>query len=355
MPEPSPDAPGSSSTVTPEGVLATGVGSWPGTDVREALRVVRGELAGALPDGVAGMPYLPELPARGPGADLVGRGTHLLVDLPVDLQPQGWRLVDRPGRDAERTASLWRQDLDELAEAFDGYTGRLKVQAAGPWTLTSSLWLPLGDRVLSDPGASRDLAGSLAEGVAAHVGDVRRLVPGAEVVVQLDEPSLTAVALGRIRSESGYRVLRTPEPGELAAALETVVEAVRRAGAVTVAVHSCAADVPLDVLRRAGVDAVSLDVSLLGTAGWERVGGLLDAGVTLWAGALPTSGGGAQVPERVEELTRRWHELGMPARDLADVAVTPSCGLVGATPEGARAVTAATVQAAARLAEAAAA
>ena len=95
------------------------------------------------------------------------------------------------------------------------------MQAAGPWTLACSLWLPLGDRVLSDPGATRDLAGSLAEGVAEHVAAVRRLVPGAEVVVQLDEPSLTAVSLGHIRSESGYRVLRTPEPGELATALES--------------------------------------------------------------------------------------------------------------------------------------
>ncbi|GGK59498.1 vitamin-B12 independent methionine synthase [Ornithinimicrobium pekingense] len=351
MPEPSPDTHGSTPTATPDGVVATGVGSWPGTDVREALRVLRGELAGAVPEGVTGMPYLPELPARGPGAELLGRTAHLLVDLPVDLQPQGWRLVDRPGRDAERTASLWRQDLDELAEAFDGYRGRLKVQSAGPWTLAASLWLPLGDRVLSDPGATRDLAGSLAEGVAAHVAAVRRLVPGAEVVVQLDEPSLTAVSLGHIRSESGYRVLRTPEAGELASALGAVVDAARGAGAVLVAAHSCAADVPLDVLRRAGTDAVSLDVSLLGTAGWERVAGLLDSGVALWAGALPADRGAAVVPARVEELTRRWHELGLPPRQLADLTVTPSCGLAGAAPDLARDITAGTVAAAARLAE----
>src|SRR5690606_34852193 len=108
-------------------VLATGIGSWPGDDIREALRVDRDLLAEA-PEGVTAMPYLPELPARGPGTDLVGRTTAVLVDLPVDLQPQGWRLVDRPGRDAERTSSWWRQDLDELAEAYDGWTGPLKLQ-----------------------------------------------------------------------------------------------------------------------------------------------------------------------------------------------------------------------------------
>ena len=78
---------------------ATGIGSHPGTDVREVLKGVR-ELLG---DGH--LPYLPELPARGPGADMVGRGAALLVEMPVDLQPSGWRFVDRPGRDAERAAA----------------------------------------------------------------------------------------------------------------------------------------------------------------------------------------------------------------------------------------------------------
>jgi len=47
------------------------MGSWPGTDVRETLAVVRDLLADPG-NGVEGLPYLPELPDRGPGADLVG-------------------------------------------------------------------------------------------------------------------------------------------------------------------------------------------------------------------------------------------------------------------------------------------
>ena len=74
---------------------ATGVGSLPGTDPREAAAVVAGE----LPD----LPHLPELPGRGPGADMVGRtAARCCVDLHVDLQPSGWRLVDRPGMDERR-------------------------------------------------------------------------------------------------------------------------------------------------------------------------------------------------------------------------------------------------------------
>ena len=72
----------------------------PGRGLRGALRVVLDE----LPD----LPYLPELPARGPGADMIGRGAALLVDLHVDVQPSGWRFVDRPGLDQRRAPSLPR-------------------------------------------------------------------------------------------------------------------------------------------------------------------------------------------------------------------------------------------------------
>ncbi len=98
---------------------ATGIGSWPGTDVRAAIRATFDDL-GEPPQ----LPYLPELPARGPGADMIGRTAALLVDLPVDLQPSGWRLVDHPGRDLKRARSFLSEDLDTLAEVADGYTGR---------------------------------------------------------------------------------------------------------------------------------------------------------------------------------------------------------------------------------------
>src|SRR4051812_48615702 len=84
---PSPSAP------WPAGA-ATGVGSMPGSDVDEALALVFGE----LPD----LPHLPELPARGVGADMIGRSASVLVDLHVDLQPSGWRLLPGgagPGHD----------------------------------------------------------------------------------------------------------------------------------------------------------------------------------------------------------------------------------------------------------------
>ncbi|HQR27969.1 MAG TPA: methionine synthase, partial [Nocardioides sp.] len=72
-------------------MLATGIGSMPGTDARdlaEAVRVVLGELSGP-----PGLPYLPELPGRGPAGGPTGRTLALVAGLGADLQPAGWRLT----------------------------------------------------------------------------------------------------------------------------------------------------------------------------------------------------------------------------------------------------------------------
>ena len=107
---------------------ATGIGSLPGTDIGEAVATVFGELP---------LPYLPELPARGPGADMIGRAAGLLVDMPVDLQPSGWRLVDHPGRDLQRTRSWLRQDLVARAATF-GVPVHHVVAGAGSARLVSA-------------------------------------------------------------------------------------------------------------------------------------------------------------------------------------------------------------------------
>jgi hypothetical protein len=320
---------------------ATGIGSLPGTDVREALRMVRDTL------GEGHLPYLPELPARGPGADLVGRAAGMLVDLPVDLQPAGWRFVDRPGRDAERTAAWLRQDLDELAEAFDGYVGDLKVQVAGPWTLAAGIELQRGEKTLADPGAVRDLVGSLAEGLAAHLAVVRALVPGARLVVQLDEPSLPAVLAGRLPTASGYGHLRPVDPQVASAGLRDVLAA---AGEAPTVLHCCDPAAPLPLLRTTGVHAVSLDVTGLRPAQWESVAATVEAGVQLWAGCLPTTGT-ATAAGGADTVTAGWQAAGLALSDLSGIVVSPTCGLPALTPEAARRVTRTTVEVAEELSE----
>lgn len=333
---------------------ATGIGSWPGTDVGDAMRTTFGEL-GEPPH----LPYLPELPGRGPGADVIGRAAAFLVDLPVDLQPSGWRLVDHPGRDLARAQGWLRQDLDVLAEVADGYTGPLKVQVAGPWTLAASLHLPRLERAVVDPGAARDITGSLAEGVARHVAQVQRLVPGAQVVVQLDEPSLPAVLAGRLPTASGFGRLRAVEEPTAVDGLAVVVGAAREAGAAAVVVHCCADDVPVAALARTGADALALDPAALSVAGWEALAAAVEKDVALWAGVLAAgtdlSAPAARAAAVADTLWTAWRRLGLTAARASAIVLTPACGLAGSTPARARATLARLREAAAALAERAAA
>ncbi|CAJ64492.1 MULTISPECIES: methionine synthase [Frankia] len=326
---------------------ATGVGSLPGTDPVDATKSVFDE----LPD----LPHLPELPARGPGAAMIGRSAAILLDLPVDLQPAGWRLVPRPGLDLRRSRDLLRQDLDALTDVAADYSGPLKVAVAGPWTLAAEIELPRGHKALSDAGATRDLADALAAGLADHLGDIGRRVPGARLIVQLDEPSLPLVLAGRVRTPSGFSVVPAVEEGLVVQRLRAVADATRALpGVAGVGVHCCAADVPLAALRDAGVDFVGLDAALLTRAQDDAVGELVEAGVRLIAGLIATgasvptggsvaTGGGSaklsDVRRTVEPVTALWSRLGFRPEQLGEVvAVAPACGLAGFDVGAARAV-----------------
>ncbi|MFE7010475.1 methionine synthase [Streptomyces sp. NPDC057651] len=320
---------------------ATGVGSMPGGDAREAAKTVTGS--------VEEFPYLAELPARGPGADMIGRTTGLLVELYARVEPSGWRLGDRPGRDTRRARSWMGEDLDALEEFTQGYQGPLKVQAVGPWTLAAALELRNGEVALSDEGACRDLAGSLAEGLRLHLDDVRRRVPGAEIVLQLDEPSLIAVLRGQIKSASGYRTHRAVDRQLVESTLREVL-AVHDGPVV---VHSCAPDVPFALLRRAGADAISFDFSLLTERDDDAIGEAVEAGTRLLAGVVPGTDGPLSDPAgSVMGVRTLWRRLGLNPGSLAEsVTLTPSCGLAGASPAYARAALAHCVRAARSLAD----
>jgi Cobalamin-independent synthase, Catalytic domain len=347
---------------------ATGVGSMPGTNAAEAIRVVAGE----LPD----FPYLAELPARGPGADLVGRTAGLLVDIPVEVTPRGWRLAERPGRDLARARSMLASDLDVLAEVLDGYTGLVKVQLCGLWTLAAALERPhTMNAALSDPGLVADLTASLAEGAAAHVAEVLKRVPGARLVVQFDEPSLPAVAEGDIPTASGLSRFAPVEADTLRDRMARVLAAVR---GYTV-VHCCATTVPFGIIRSAGAGAVSFDLSQLRRGEEDAVAEVAEAGMGLLTGAVPaipeqapagTPGGGPAGPgaaasrgggpgggsagarETAERVIRLYRRLGLPLATCAEQAViTPACGLADASAAQARAALTRCREAAGMLAE----
>jgi hypothetical protein len=358
---------------------ATGIGSMPGTNPAEAMRVIAGELPG--------FPHLPELPGRGPGADLTGRTAALLVDLPVEVTPRGWRLAERPGRDLARARAMLSSDLDVMAEVLDGFRGPVKVQLCGPWTLAATLELPRTlNMALADPGAVADLTASLAEGAAAHAAELAKRLPGASLLVQFDEPALPAVVAGAVPTASGLSRLAAVGADVLGERLEQVLAATR---AYTV-VHCCAPAVPFGILRAAGAGAVAFDLGLLRRGEEDGVAESAEAGMGLLVGAVPAGPGsaaavpgvpgsaaaeagpggqaaeaGAGVAEAsveteprdqrradginpgngsrearvtAERVIRLWQRLALPLETCPEQAViTPACGLAGVSPAQARA------------------
>ena len=304
----------------------------PGDEPADAIRTVIDE----LPD----LPYLPELPGRGPGADMIGRTASLLTDLPVETTPGGWRLAARPGRDLRRARDLLAADLDAAEEALDGYAGPLKIQVAGPWTLAAALELPASqDVALADRGAVADLIASLAEGVAAHAADVRKRVPGARLLLQLDEPSLTAVLDGAIPTASGWRRLTAVQADAATEGLRTVLDA----GQAYSIVHCCAARPPLREIMKSGARAIWLDLSLLRRAEEDPLAEAIEGGAGIFAGAVnPIDSERLDPQAMVTRVIEVWRRLGLlTARTASQMVMAPACGLAGASPERATAVLAA--------------
>lgn len=302
---------------------ATGVGSLPGTSAEEAMRVAFGEGLDT--------PYVVELPGRGPGADIIGRTAARLVDIHPELQPSGWRVTRRPGIDVRRANDYWAWDLDALQHAADGYWGPLKVALAGPWTLAASIELANGHRFLTDAGAVRDLQDSLVEGAVAVLDDVRRRVPGAEPLLQLDEPALPAVLAGEVPTASGFGRLPAVGTQEAGAGLARIVDGV----GVPVVVHSCASKVPYGLLRQAGVSAAMIDAGLLSEREYDDLGSaVVDEGLGLVLGAVASTG--AVRPGDVDRAAARVREIasvvGIPGGSVVEqIGVTTACGLAGRT------------------------
>ena len=321
------------------------------------------ETAQAVFDELPELPFLAELPGRGPGADMIGRTAALLVDIPVEVTPGGWRIADHPGRDMRRAKSMLSSDLDAMEETLDGYQGPLKIQLAGPWTLAATIEQPHSLKVaLADPGLVNDIASSLAEGARLHVAEVAKRVPGATLLVQLDEPSLPAVADGGIPTPSGLSRVREVDEEVLRAKLREVLDATR---AYTI-VHCCASGYPFEIINGAGANAVSFDLSLLKHHEYDKLAETVEGGLGLFIGALSVEGlardsarapardsdGGRRRPSQRDEdagppqptpegtanaIREVWQRIGLPpVACTKQVVISPACGLAGVSPDQAR-------------------
>jgi methionine synthase II (cobalamin-independent) len=311
---------------------ASGVGSWPGTTPRRAAEVVVGELADALA-------HIVELPARGVGADLLGRAGALLIDVAIDTMPRGYRIAARPGAVTRRAVSMLDEDMDALEEAWEtaGLRGggrAVKVQAPGPITLAAGLELANGHRAITDSGAVRDLAASLAEGVAAHRAALARRLD-TPVVVQFDEPSLPAALGGQLTGVTALSPVAALDEAMAGALLDTCAAGV----GADVLLHSCAPELPWNLLQHSGISAVSVEVGTLRAADLDGIAAFVESGRTVMLGAVA-----ATAPERrpsAEEVAAAvvavTDRLGFGRSTLRDrVGVTPACGLARATPQWAR-------------------
>jgi hypothetical protein len=297
---------------------ATGLGPRPGVDPQKAARIVFSE----LPD----LPFLPELPARGVGSDPVGRTAGLLADLHVEVGTGVWRFVPRGGRDEQRAHVTLTTDLDAVEEGAEAYAGSLKLRVVGPWTLAANIELPKGEKALADPGAVRDVAASLAEGLTRHLADLRKRIPTlGRVVVQVDEPLLPAVVAGELATASGWGRLPSYDKAVVEDRLRQVLVA---AGDDPAGVWLGSSALESDLLRNAGAAFIGLDGGVIDSVDEEQVGEAIDAGLGLLVACVPLEAPGNDPRPVTAPVRNLWKRLGFPLGQLAPtVALTPVEGL----------------------------
>ncbi len=317
---------------------ATGLGPLPGGDPLEAARIAFSELP---------LPFLPELPTRGVGADPVGRTAGLLADLHVEVGTGVWRFVARGGRDEQRARTALMTDLDAMEEVASGHVGPLKLRIVGPWTLAASIELGRGEKALADPGAVRDIAASLTEGVTRHLADVRRRLPRVtRLVVQVDEPLMPAVLAGELATASGWgririyessvvedglrqvlgSVLRPTAPGTVERDRETEPDSVGSDDLAGVWLGSAGFDGQL--LRQAGAGFIGLDGAVLDTVDEDEIGEAIDTGIALLVACVPLEAHRNDPRPVMAPVTSLWKRLSFPVDELSrTVAITPVEGL----------------------------
>jgi hypothetical protein len=258
---------------------------------REPL-VAAARVAEQLPD----LPHVPELPQRGPGADLIGRTLGLLSGVAADFSAAttvtGWELTSAT-RDMRRARAWLGEDLDAVEQVWAGHRGLAKQQLAASVERK-------GRRLLADPGLVRELVQAWTIMADQHRRDLAARLP-ATWLLQMDEPMLPAVLAGTVRSTSGL------------ATYPAIVADLPAADLL----HCCAPDLPWSRLPH--VQAVLLDMDLHTLADDEPLAALSVRGVTVGFGVSSDAGS-------VRKVFDFFDRTGVEPSPLL---VTPPCGMVG--------------------------
>ena len=293
-----------------------GLGELPGASIIAAADIVAGE--------TGDLRQLPILPAR--GVDVVGLTTGVLPGINVDAGPRSWVLSTRPQL---RTRRIWDRveaDLDQCEQAWGTRIDAVKIQVAGPWTLSASIELSNGHRALTDTGALRDLTESLIAGIQEYSADVQARFD-TEVYVQLDEPLLAQVRDGSLPGTSQFDEIPSINDVDLGERLAGVIERAE------VRYLNQTGYPPLwKVAQVAGVETcqVTLD-TVRGSEQYDGIGHALAAGMRVGLGM--TRAGDDRDPRHLAvDVARMWDELGLDRTLLTHaVDVHPRGGLANCT------------------------
>ena len=335
-------------------VRASGRGDFPGDDLSEAMSRVEGEL------GAPHLPFLPHLPALGWRSTPLARTLAVCEGLAFDGASFGWRMVHSGGRGARESALAQDRllsDINLLADRVgaqkkrfgSGQTPVYKIQLVGPLTLAASIYLPGGERVISDAGASRDLLESFLEGLERWAASLREALqaPQALIAVQLDESEFQRLLEGSIPTVSGFRSLSALQPHYYQQVYRRVAERFAELNLQLILDVDGTALKPVQELKlltqpRPALDALALlkamqvegaatcalllhpDRARLKGPGmlqvpplsdprsWEPVAQLLEAQAQLWLPVVTS----ARVPDQVRRLYSLWREVGLEPTQL---------------------------------------
>ena len=338
-------------------VRASGRGDFPGDDMAEAMSRVEGEL------GAPHLPFLPHLPALGWRSTPLARTLAVCEGLAFDGASFGWRMVHSGGRGARESALAQDRllsDINLLADRVGAQKKRFgsgqvpvyKIQLVGPLTLAASIYLPGGERVISDVGASRDLLESFLEGLERWVESLREALQAPQVLiaVQLDESEFQRLMEGSIPTVSGFRSLSALQPHYYQQVYRRVAERFAELNLQLILDADGTALKPVQELKLLTQPRPALDVLALLKAmqvedaapcalllhpdrarlkgpgmlqvpplsdprSWELVAQLLDANAQLWLPVVTS----ARVPDQVRRLYSLWREVGLEPTQLSAV------------------------------------
>jgi methionine synthase II (cobalamin-independent) len=305
--------------------IATGIGSMPGTDISTAIAIAIEESPQVL--------FLPELPERGPGGEMIGRTFGLLnrldETLSIETTPSGWRVSRGDNRVMRRAKSWYGEDLETFELRAQSTTDSVKFQFAGPISLASFIEPISGERLVDDLGAVRDITAGLIEVLTAEISNYKKLFPQADVIIQIDEPGLELALNGQLRRRSG-RGFSEPVPADfVVSTLKQLAEVISASGS-TSWLHSCATKSPVGELSKSGFEVWSVPFSAINHESnfelvaehWDR-DGKIAVGISSEI-LLKTSSDKGIIGE-VNSFAKR---IGLPSEEITKrMFVTPECGL----------------------------